>query len=173
GVRTYALSDCFSTIETTIRTAPEPETSMNERLRIGTQRQQIPFHHATSGDFHTRSAYLGQRAAIGRHRVASTAMGKRLHSCAWAMLVGLAGVMISAAVWAHGASSKLHGEVTAAERQGFDEARPAFERHCFRCHSQNGPKDGKNSAKAKAQARAHVDMTSYPFGGHHAGEAGA
>jgi hypothetical protein len=99
-------------------------------------------------------------------------MGTKLHSCARAMLIGLVGVVASATVWAHGASSKLHGEVTATERQAFEEARPAFERHCFRCHSKDGPKDGKTSTKAKAQARAHVDMTSYPFGGHHAGEAG-
>jgi hypothetical protein len=85
------------------------------------------------------------------------------------MLVGLAVVAVSAAVSAHGASSKLHGEVSAAERQAFDEARPAFERLCFRCHS----KDGKERAKMRSKARAHVDMTSYPFGGHHAGEAGA
>jgi hypothetical protein len=56
--------------------------------------------------------------------------------------------------------------VTPAERAAFAEARPAFERHCLRCHSKEG-------AKAKSKARAHLDMTGYPFGGHHAGEAGA
>jgi hypothetical protein len=89
------------------------------------------------------------------------------------MLIGLAGVLASAAVWAHGASSKLHGPVTTAEKQAFDEARPVFERHCFGCHTKDGQNDGKSGARAKAKARAHVDMTSYPFGGHHAGEAGA
>jgi hypothetical protein len=82
------------------------------------------------------------------------------------MIVALAGVALSAAVWAHGAASKLHGPVTAAETQAFEAARPAFERHCFRCHAE----DGK---KAKPKARAHVDMTTYPFGGHHAGASGA
>jgi hypothetical protein len=67
---------------------------------------------------------------------------------------------------AHGGSDHLRGPVTVAEQAAFAEARPAFERHCLRCHS----KDGK---KAKAKARAHLDMTRYPFGGHHAGEAGA
>jgi hypothetical protein len=57
--------------------------------------------------------------------------------------------------------------VTAAEKDAFTDARAVFERQCFRCHS----KDGKK-AKAKAKARSHLDMTSYPFGGHHAGEAG-
>jgi hypothetical protein len=79
---------------------------------------------------------------------------------------GVSAIVLSAFAWAHGGSSHLHGPVTAAERSAFDDARPAFERHCFRCHT----KDGK---KAKAKARAHLDMSSYPFGGHHAGEAGA
>lgn len=55
--------------------------------------------------------------------------------------------------------------MTAAEKRAFADARPVFEKHCFRCHT----KDGK---EAKAKARSHLDMTSYPFGGHHAGEAG-
>ena len=59
----------------------------------------------------------------------------------------------------------MRGEVTSTERAAFEAARPALEVHCFRCHA----KDGK---KTKAKARAHLDMTSYPFKGHHAGEAG-
>jgi hypothetical protein len=75
-------------------------------------------------------------------------------------------ILIAAVATAHGGSSHAHGDVTPPERHAFDKARPAFERHCFRCHAKGGK-------KAKAKARAHLDMTSYPFGGHHAGEVGA
>lgn len=73
--------------------------------------------------------------------------------------------LASAIAWAHGGSGHLAGEASAAERGAFMDARPVFERHCFRCHTRDG-------RRAKAKARAHLDMTSYPFGGHHAGEAG-
>jgi hypothetical protein len=75
-------------------------------------------------------------------------------------------ILVAAGAAAHGGSARVHGNVTAAQRRAFDEARPAFERHCFRCHAKGGN-------KPKAKARAHLDMTSYPFRGHHAGEAGA
>lgn len=39
-------------------------------------------------------------------------------------------------------------------------------RFCFLCHSTAG-------GKGKRKALAHLDMTKYPFGGHHAAEAGA
>jgi hypothetical protein len=66
---------------------------------------------------------------------------------------------------AHGGSGHLAGETTAAERGAFMDARLLFERYCFRCHT----KDGE---RANTKARAHLDMSSYPFGGHHAAEAG-
>jgi hypothetical protein len=81
------------------------------------------------------------------------------------LAAGLVALAASSLAAAHGGASHLRGPVTEAERRAFDEARPAFERHCFRCHAKGG-------AKAKAKARAHLDMTAYPFGGHHAGEAG-
>lgn len=91
---------------------------------------------------------------------------QRLFFAAAAGLSVCAGVIASGSVSAHGGSEHLRGPVTDAERAAFAEARPSFEKHCLHCHS----KDGK---KAKAKARAHLDMTGYPFGGHHAGEAGA
>jgi hypothetical protein len=45
----------------------------------------------------------------------------------------------------------------------FEAARPAFARHCFRCHTAAG----EAARKTKAKAIRHVDMGSYPFGGHH------
>ena len=40
-------------------------------------------------------------------------------------------------------------------------ARPAFERHCGKCHS-------RADGGGKKAALEHFDMTTYPFGGHHA-----
>ena len=51
----------------------------------------------------------------------------------------------------------------AAEQAAFEKAKPVFEAHCARCHS-------KGNKKAKAESLEHFDMTSYPFGGHHAAE---
>ena len=55
-------------------------------------------------------------------------------------------------------------DVAAAELAAYEAARPAFDKHCAICHT----KDGK-FAKAGLN---HFDMTSYPFGGHHADEVG-
>jgi hypothetical protein len=55
---------------------------------------------------------------------------------------------------------------TPDELAAFERAKPAFERHCFQCHT----KAGKES---KPKALAHITMDGYPFGGHHADEAGA
>jgi hypothetical protein len=78
--------------------------------------------------------------------------------------VGIAAV--SAAALAHGghASAKKH-KPTAEELAAFQQAKPAFERHCFRCHTTTGKKE-------KRKALEHMSMDAYPFGGHHAGEAG-
>ena len=69
-------------------------------------------------------------------------------------------------VWAHGGNHPLQGAVSPSEATAFALARPALEKHCFRCHSTVG-------GKAKRKALAHLDMTRYPFAGHHAAEAGA
>jgi mono/diheme cytochrome c family protein len=52
-----------------------------------------------------------------------------------------------------------------AEQAAYAKARPVFEKHCARCHTKGG-------AKATAKKLDHFDMTSYPFGGHHAGTIG-
>jgi hypothetical protein len=64
----------------------------------------------------------------------------------------------------HGAGHAL--KPTPDEIAAFEKARPAFERHCFRCHTASGK-------KASPKALAHIAMDSYPFGGHHADEAGS
>lgn len=45
----------------------------------------------------------------------------------------------------------------------FAKAKPIFEKYCESCHS----KDGVSSSE---EALDHFDMTTYPFGGHHAHE---
>jgi hypothetical protein len=52
-------------------------------------------------------------------------------------------------------------------RAAFEVARPAFERHCFRCHR----REGAASRKVKIKAIKHLDMSVYPFGGHHPDDA--
>lgn len=54
----------------------------------------------------------------------------------------------------------------AAETAAYEKAKPVFEAHCSKCHA----KGGKN---AEPKPLEHFDMTSYPFGGHHAVEIGA
>jgi hypothetical protein len=60
----------------------------------------------------------------------------------------------------------LAGAVTPEERTAFEQAAPVFERFCFSCHS-------TKPGHGKPKALEHLDMDTYPFGGHHAGEAGA
>lgn len=55
---------------------------------------------------------------------------------------------------------------TPEEIAAFETAKPAFERHCFRCHTSAGK-------KSKPKALAHISMDVYPFGGHHADESGS
>jgi hypothetical protein len=78
-----------------------------------------------------------------------------------------------AAIAAAGAAAHGHGghaqapapKPTPAEIAAFEAARPAFEHHCFRCHTSAGK-------KSKRKALADVAMDRYPFAGHHAGDAG-
>ena len=51
----------------------------------------------------------------------------------------------------------------AVERAAFDKARSVFESHCASCHR-------KGEQRATKKALGHFDMSSYPFGGHHASE---
>jgi hypothetical protein len=54
-------------------------------------------------------------------------------------------------------------ELLAAEMAAFEKAKPVFDRWCAKCHSKQGKMAG-------AKKLDHFDMTSYPFGGHHAME---
>jgi cytochrome c553 len=59
--------------------------------------------------------------------------------------------------------AKIKADLLAAEQAAFDNAKPVFDKWCAKCHS----KDGKSTS---AKKREHFDMTTYPFGGHHAME---
>jgi uncharacterized membrane protein len=87
-----------------------------------------------------------------------------------AVAVGLALAVVAAVAAPTAHAHKGHGaghapQPTPEEVAAFEKAQPAFERHCFRCHTATGQ-------KAKPKALAHIAMDSYPFGGHHADEAG-
>jgi hypothetical protein len=57
--------------------------------------------------------------------------------------------------------AQVKADLLAAETAAYEKARPVFEAHCAKCHI-------KASKKAKPKTLGHFDMTSYPFGGHHA-----
>ncbi|MBA3540253.1 MAG: hypothetical protein H0T79_11550 [Deltaproteobacteria bacterium] len=54
-------------------------------------------------------------------------------------------------------------DLLAAERTAYEKARPVFEQYCAGCHM-----TGRRGAGPKSLE--HFDMTTYPFGGHHAME---
>ncbi len=62
-------------------------------------------------------------------------------------------------------TAKINEGLLADERAAYDKAKPVFDKYCAKCHTQTG----KNATKKKL---AHFDMTSYPFGGHHAATIG-
>jgi mono/diheme cytochrome c family protein len=78
----------------------------------------------------------------------------------------LAGLTVPIAYAHQGHNAGRPHKPTPDEIAAFERAKPAFQRHCFRCHTTAG----KN---ARPKALAHIAMDSYPFGGHHADEAGA
>lgn len=78
----------------------------------------------------------------------------------------LATVTVSTAYAHQGHDVGRPHKPTPDELAAFERAKPAFERHCFRCHTSAGK-------KSKRKALAHITMDGYPFGGHHADEAGA
>ncbi len=57
--------------------------------------------------------------------------------------------------------AKVKADLLAVELAAFERAKPVFDKYCARCHSKDG-------AKQSAAKREHFDMTTYPFGGHHA-----
>jgi hypothetical protein len=89
-------------------------------------------------------------------------------AAAQAALVAAALTVVTVSVaYAHQGHGAGHAhKPTPDEKAAFERAKPAFERHCFRCHATAG-------ANAKPKALAHIRMDGYPFGGHHADEAGA
>ncbi len=96
-------------------------------------------------------------------------LASRVTVVAAGLAVAVAGLVVVAAPTA--IAHKGHGgghapRPTSDEIAAFEKAKPAFERHCFRCHTASGK-------KAKPKALAHIAMDSYPFGGHHADEAGS
>ena len=77
------------------------------------------------------------------------------------------GLLVADRVWAHDPKHKgVVGPVSPAETAAYERAKPALERHCFRCHTTTGK-------KAKRKTLAHLNFDSYPPKGHHAHEAGA
>jgi len=53
-----------------------------------------------------------------------------------------------------------HERLLAAELKAYQSAKPVLEQRCGGCHIQGGP-------KATPKKLEHIDMTSYPFTGHH------
>ena len=60
--------------------------------------------------------------------------------------------------------AQVTAELLATEMAAYEAAKPVFEKNCARCHQAGG-------AKAKPKMLKHFDISSYPFGGHHADEA--
>ncbi|MDQ3370183.1 MAG: c-type cytochrome, partial [Myxococcota bacterium] len=54
-------------------------------------------------------------------------------------------------------------QLVAFETAAYERAKPVFEKYCASCHT-------KGQRGAKAGALKHFEMTTYPFGGHHAAE---
>jgi hypothetical protein len=73
-------------------------------------------------------------------------------------------------VHAHGPSKAAHSDAAVVapspdERAAYEDALPALQKHCYRCHTTAGK-------KAKRKTLAHMNMDTYPFTGHHAHELG-
>lgn len=83
-----------------------------------------------------------------------------------ALAAALFAVAMGSIAYAHQGHGAGHPhKPTQNELAAFERAKPAFERHCFRCHTTGGK-------RSKPKALAHIAMDGYPFGGHHADEAG-
>jgi hypothetical protein len=76
----------------------------------------------------------------------------------------LVGAFVATRAFATPADDKKASLLT-DERAAYDKAKPAFEKYCASCHTQGGK-------QANAKKLDHFEMTSYPFGGHHAGTLG-
>ena len=61
--------------------------------------------------------------------------------------------------------AKVKAELLAAETAAYEKAKPVFDKFCAKCHTKTGSKMSQKKLD-------HFDMTTYPFGGHHAMELG-
>lgn len=61
--------------------------------------------------------------------------------------------------------AKIKADLLAVETAAYDKAKPVFAKYCASCHQQG-------QKKAKKESLEHFDITTYPFGGHHAMELG-
>jgi mono/diheme cytochrome c family protein len=88
-------------------------------------------------------------------------------TAAASFVIAICAAIAAPLVYAHQGQGVGHApKPTPEEIAAFQKAKPAFERHCFRCHTSAGK-------KSKPKALAHISMDAYPFGGHHADESGA
>jgi hypothetical protein len=74
-------------------------------------------------------------------------------------------ILLVATLFASVASADDKATLLANEHTAFEKAKPVFEKYCSGCHT----KSGKQATEKKLD---HFEMTSYPFGGHHAGTLG-
>ncbi len=56
--------------------------------------------------------------------------------------------------------AKIKAALLAAETTAYEQAKPVFGKYCAGCHQQGGK-------KASAKKLGHLDITTYPFAGHH------
>jgi hypothetical protein len=57
-------------------------------------------------------------------------------------------------------------DLLSEEQRAYEAAQPVFERYCTKCHTARG-------AQSRRSALRHLNMDTYPFGGHHAHEMGS
>ncbi len=80
--------------------------------------------------------------------------------------MGIAAICAAGTAWAHDHAGKRTAPVTPDEKSAYEVARPVLEKYCFKCHTTDG-------AKAKKKTLGHLNMDTYPFGGHHGDQIGA
>ncbi len=61
--------------------------------------------------------------------------------------------------------AKVKADLLAVETTAYENAKPVFAKYCASCHT-------KGQRGAKPKTLEHFEMTTYPFGGHHAMEVG-
>lgn len=61
--------------------------------------------------------------------------------------------------------AKVKADLLAVEMAAYEKSKPVFEKFCASCHS-------KGQKNAKKKTLDHFDISTYPFGGHHAMELG-